>query len=73
MMLNLRSARKQAYRYGREVAQTGSRTVTVAWREFLGQFAALESAETLVSYLEAAYADGLVGDTASDRAFGYEL
>lgn len=75
-MIDLRSARRQAYRYGRQAAlldQENRRYVEYAWSTFLAQFSADDISGDVVAYLSTSYRAGIDGDAVTDEANAYRM
>ena len=73
-MIDMRSARRQAYRYGRQVSQLDQDDrwyVATAYERFRGQFASVDLSGDLGRYLDTSYRAGSDGDSVTDEAYGY--
>lgn len=77
-MINLKYARRQAYRYGRTLGQLSDQQSDIrphltAWMRFLDQFSNLEDCATVQKYLTDSFDIGVEGDSTTDKAYSYVL
>lgn len=77
MFESLKYARRQAYRYGRQIALMNDvqsmsfNKHLAAWSDFLNQFKSLEEADTIITYLTSMFDRGREGDGAIDVAMNF--
>lgn len=77
MFDSLRYARRQAYRYGRQITLMNDSNIgsfnkhIAAWNDFLAQFSTLDECDVIIAHLIAAFQRGQNGDDASDIANGF--
>jgi hypothetical protein len=72
----IKEARRQAYRYGRQLSLTQPDTdehqrVTAAWEAFIGQFDNLDADDTITAFVRTGFVHGTIGDEATDIAMSF--